>query len=165
MSNRIFILFSLILVIMSAGICTADDSAEVVNNTTSEVITEAPGDMQSPDELLMELAFKAREFALEAGMDAAVLKFSDPAGEFVTNGSYIIAFDRNGVLLADMNRSGDVGSQFIAEEYDAGLVSQMRDFSSTGGGLFTKEETGESFFILDIDGQWWVVAVSSSASW
>lgn len=165
MSNRIFFLFSLFFLVMSFGICSADDSNGTVNASEVEIIEKTLDESQSLEEGLMDLAFKAKEYALEAGKETALSEFSSPSGRFSTDETYIIAFDRTGVLLSDSKRSGDVGTQFISDDYDAGNVRQMGDFASTGGGLFIKEGTGESFFILDIDGQWWIAATSSSSSW
>lgn len=165
MSNRIFFLFSLIFVILSAGICTGDETNGTVNTTAPEIIENTQGESQVFEEKLMDLAFKAKEYALEAGKETALSEFSNPSGRFTSNETYIIAFDRTGVLLSDSKRPGDVGTLFISDDYDAGIVRQMGDFASTGGGLFTKEGTSESFFILDIDGQWWIAAASPLTVW
>ena len=106
----------------------------------------------------MNLAFDAREYALENGKEKAVTVFSDKAGIFSANGSHIVAFDINGVLLADPSSPGDVGSRFITDDHDPGLVRVMRDLAASGGGLYSEPASGNYWFVSDIDGSWWICA-------
>jgi len=106
----------------------------------------------------MNFALNAREFALEEGKNVAITEFSSPSGKFSKDDRYIIAYGMDGILLADMTRTGDTGSRFISDDHDSGIVRQMRDLATTGGGLFTDPKTGNYWFIVDIDGSWWICA-------
>ncbi len=71
------------------------------------------------------------------------------------------AYDPKGVLLADPYRIDKIGSSFIVDDHDAGLIRRLSDLAQSGGGIIKQQETGGiSYYTLDVDGSWWIVAVS-----
>ena len=96
--------------------------------------------------------------------EKAITEFSNPSGQFSTKGRYVIAYDMDGTLLANMKVPGEVGSKFIKDDYDAGQVRMMRDMATTGGGLYTDPATGAFWFIMDVDGSWWICAAQYQIS-
>lgn len=158
MKFRAVILVSILLAVLSGSMALGENlsanNATPIQNLTNESVSI----QISPQEELMNHAFDAREFALEEGKDVAITEFSNPSGKFSTDGRYIIAYGMDGVLLADKTRSGDIGSRFIADDHDSGMVRQMRDLATTGGGLYTDPKTGNFWFIADVDGSWWICA-------
>jgi len=153
------VLLLLIMLFLVPGGVVSEENQSAQNNTTSANLTDVPiiPDI-SPQEKLMNRAFEARAFALEKGKDTALAEFSNPSGQFNSEGMIIIAYGTDGVLLADSTRPGEVGSRFIADDHDAGQVRMMRDLATTGGGLYTYAATGNSWFVSDIDGSWWICA-------
>lgn len=156
------VLLLLIMFLLVPGGVVSEENQSAQNNTTSANLTDETiiPDI-SPQEKLMNRAFEARAFALEKGKDAALAAFSDPAGQLNTEGMVILAYDTDGVLLADSTRPGDIGSRFIADDHDAGQIRMMRDLATTGGGLYIDAATGNYWFVSDIDGSWWICAAIS----
>lgn len=156
---RIQAFFSVLCILFLFGtLVSGGNQSAQTNNTTVNQTEGTPAPVISPQENLMNRAFEARSFALEKGKEAALAEFSNPAGQFARDGMYIIAYDKDGVLLADSTRPGDVGSGFIADDHDAGQIRQMRDLANTGGGLYVDAATGNFWFVADIDGSWWICA-------
>jgi len=153
----------LVVMFLSAGCIVSGENQSAVNSAVNSTIdpnltNTSPVIMISPQERLMNLAFDARVFALENGKESAVAEFSNISGRFVRDGGSIMAYSMDGVLLADSKRSGDIGSRFIADDHDSGMVRLMRDLATTGGGLFTDPASGKYWFVSDIDGSWWICA-------
>ena len=164
MKFRAVILVSILLALLSGSVVSGENLS-ANNSTPSQNLTnESVSILISPQEELMNLAFEAREFALEEGKDDAITEFSSPSGKFSTDGRYIVAYGMDGVLLADKTRSGDIGSRYIADDHDSGMVRQMRDLAASGGGLYTDPKTGNFWFIVDIDGSWWICATLESGT-
>ena len=142
----------------------AAETAGNLTANTSENASFSSSNQSAPavgsDEALMMLAQGARSYALENGKMAATSAFSDQAS-FVKSGMYVTAYDTKGVLLADPFKAGQIGSSFIVDDHDAGLVRQLRDLAISGGGILKPEAPGGlSYYALDVDGSWWLVAVS-----
>lgn len=162
MDVRILIVLAVFgLLLGTCGVFAEEPAANATSNTSEQASVSESNQTSSisPDEALMNLALDARTYALENGKLAAISAFSDQAS-FIRNGMHISAYDMKGVLLADPYRSGEVGTSFIADDHDAGLVRQLRDLSESGGGIFRHQESGISYYALDVDGSWWLVAVS-----
>ena len=156
------VLLLLIMLLLVPGGVVSEENQSAQNNSTSANLTDETIIPEiSPQEKLMNRAFEARTFALEKGKDAALAEFSNPAGQYNTEGMVIIAYGIDGVLLADITRPGEVGSRFIADDHDAGQVRMMRDLATTGGGLYIDAATGNYWFVSDIDGSWWICAAIS----
>lgn len=159
-----YVLLSIILTLVTVCMVSADNQS-VTNSTPDLNQTNTTSLIHiSPQEELMNLAFAAREFALENGKEKAITEFSNPSGQFSTKGRYVIAYDMDGTLLANMKVPGEVGSKFIKDDYDAGQVRMMRDMATTGGGLYTDPATGAFWFIMDVDGSWWICAAQYQIS-
>ena len=148
----------LLLLLFIPGSILAENNTSVATDTPQSVAT---GDQES----LMNLALDAKAYALENGKATALSAFSDKA-TFVRNGMYVSAYNQSGVLLADPYQTDKIGTSFIAPDHDTGIVRQLRDLAQSGGGLLTPEMTdtkGVSYYATDIDGGWWIVAVSGTA--
>ncbi|MDD1723662.1 MAG: hypothetical protein LUQ07_00885 [Methanospirillum sp.] len=160
---KIWYLVFLAGILLISG-CVVAGQNESVGGNISQNVTETPSSVNiSAEERLMKLAFDARAFALEKGKETALAEFNKPSGSYSKEGLHIIAYDQNGVLLADAKRTGSVGSAGISQEHDTGLISQMRDFVSNGGGLFTDTAANESYYLLDIDENWWIISARDSS--
>ena len=157
MNIRHLMLVCIVLTLLG-GIVSGENNT--VSNTTNTTNQSTPLGIPtiSPTEQLMNRAFEARVFALEHGKEAALSEFSNPSSTFCTDGMYICAYGSDGILLADVTRNSEVGSRFIADDHDAGQVRQMRDLATTGGGLYSDTKTGASYYVLDVDGSWWICA-------
>lgn len=160
---KIWCLLFLACILFITGCMVAGEGGTVTAGNASQNSTEISVGNLSSEEKLMNLAFDARTFALEKGRGTALAEFNNPSGLFSKNGEHIVAYDQNGVLLADSKRTGSIGSAGIGEEHDTGLISQMRDFVANGGGLFIDTATNESYFLLDIDEDWWIISASDSS--
>lgn len=145
----LFILASVSLV--SGENQTVLNNSTIVNQTEEAVVYEL-----SPQESLMNHAFMAREFALENEKNVVLAEFSNPSGRFNRDGMVITAYDNNGILLADSTGSGNIGSRYIRDDHDSGQIRLMRDIAAIGGGLYVDSATGKNWFVLDIDGSWWI---------
>ncbi|PWR71444.1 hypothetical protein [Methanospirillum lacunae] len=154
-----FLVFSFLLILLFIpGSILAEDSAATSSNISSAVTTGA-------QEALMNLALDAKAYALENGKTTALSAFSDKA-TFVRNGMYISAYNQSGVLLSDPYRADKIGTSFITEEHDTGIVRQLKDLAQSGGGILTPEMTdtkGLTYYATDIDGGWWIVATSGNS--
>jgi len=154
-----FLVYSLLLLLLFIpGSILAENNTSVVTDTPQSAATSA-------QEALMNLALDAKAYALENGKATALSAFSDKA-TFVRNGMYISAYNQSGVLLADPYQTDKIGTSFIAPDHDTGIVRQLRDLAQSGGGMLTPEMTdtkGLSYYPADIDGGWWIVAVSGTA--
>lgn len=164
MDFRSTILLTGLILIVSTGCVMAEETAGNLTADISENTSVTASNQSAPaavsDEALMNLALNARSYALENGTMAATSAFSDQAS-FVKDGMYVSAYDTRGVLLADPFKGGQIGSPFITDDHDAGLVRQLRDLANSGGGIFKPEGSGGlSYYALDVDGSWWLVAVS-----
>ena len=158
-----FFLMGLILVVSSGHVLSENTTGKPGVNATvvpgTGLINLSVGSSGS-DEALMNLAFDARAYALEDGKMAATSAFSDHA-TFIRNGMFVVAYDRKGVLLADPYQSDKIGTSFIVDDHDAGLIRQLSDIARTGGGILKPEGSGGvSYYSLDVDGSWWLAAVS-----
>lgn len=153
-----FLVYSLLLILLIIpGSLLAEDNV-VASNGSSSTAT-------STQEALMNLALDAKAYALENGKATALSAFSDKA-TFIRNGMFISAYNQSGVLLADPNHPEKIGTPFITEEHDTGIVRQLKDLAQSGGGILTPEMTdtkGLTYFAEDIDGSWWIVATSTNA--
>jgi hypothetical protein len=153
-----FPVFSFLLILFFIpGTILAEDSAANSSNISSTTATSA-------QEALMNLALDAKAYALENGRATALSAFSDKA-TFVRNEMYISAYNQSGVLLADPYRADKIGTTFITEEHDTGIVRQLKDLAQSGGGILTPEMTdtkGLTYYATDIDGGWWIVATSGN---
>jgi len=141
------------------------DNSSVSDNQTMENLTNESAIVPvTPEEKLMELAFKAREYALDMGKETSTSEFSNTDGLFTRDGAYIIAYNMDGTLLADPFRKSDIGSIFIADDYDSGQVRIMRDIAATGGGLYIDPATQKFWYVLEIDTSWWICAARQTAA-
>lgn len=152
-----FLVFSLLLIlIFIPGTLLAEETAVASNGSSTATSTQ---------EALMNLALDAKAYALENGKATALSAFSDKA-TFVRDGMYISAYNQSGVLLADPNHPEKIGTPFITDEHDTGIVRQLKDLAQSGGGILTPEMAdtkGLTYFAEDIDGSWWIVATSTNA--
>ena len=148
----------LIAFILACGVVTGENQSVEDNSTGTDQDVAVISYELSLQEKLMNLALKARSFALENEKSEVLAEFSNPSGLFCSDGIMISAYDDNGILLADCARHGDIGSRFISDDHDSGQVRLMRDLSTTGGGLFTDAASGKFWFVADVDGSWWICA-------
>ena len=147
-------------ILISIAIISGAAANQTANS--SEENATVIGDTANTSEALMNLALEARAYALENGKLAAKWAFSDQAS-FVKDSMYITAYDTKGVLLADPFNPGKIGTKEITDDHDTGIVRQLRDIAQSGGGMLAgnlTESGGRSYYALDIDGSWWLVAVS-----
>ena len=154
----------IVILIISCGYALAENATEnstpgingIPNASTNQSILN-----NESLEALMNLALDARSYALENGNLAAISAFSDQTS-FIRNGMYISAYDMRGVLLADPFKTGQIGTAFIADDHDAGIIRQLRDIAQSGGGIMTPDVSGNgiSYYVLDVDGGWWIAAAS-----
>jgi len=164
MDFRLTLFLVALFVLFGAGVMTAEETTgNLTANTTNDTAAEASNQSVpsiGADEALMNLALDARSYALENGKVAAISAFSDK-NSFVKDEIYVTAYDQKGVLLADPYQSDKIGSSFISDDHDAGLIRQLRDQAKSGGGLFTQNASaGISYYTCDVDGNWWLAAVS-----
>lgn len=152
------ILISCLMLLMTGCMVSGENISIPDNQTTHNVTNETPLANISPEEEIMNLVFEAREYALEAGKEKAIVEFSNPAGRFTRNGSCITAYGMDGTLLADPERKTDIGTLYIADDYDSGVVRLMRDLAASGGGLYTDPTTKDFYYVSEIDGSWWICA-------
>ncbi|MFH0966920.1 MAG: hypothetical protein V1862_04465 [Methanobacteriota archaeon] len=153
-----------LIVLVSASFAMAEEITGNLTVNTTEVTGAIASNQSAPgtssDEALMNLALDARAYALENGRMAAISAFSDKAS-FIKGGMYVTAYDLKGVLLADPYQSDKIGTSFIMNDHDAGLVRQLSDLAKSGGGILKPAESvGILYYTLDVDGSWWLVAVS-----
>lgn len=158
MKNYAIILFSCCILILAGGLVSGENESLSTNQTILNQTPEPTLIPITPEEELMNLAFIAREFALENGKDSAIAEFSNPNGRFYLNGTGIRAYGVDGTLLADPFSPSNAGTLLISDDYDSGNIRLMRDLATTGGGLFTDPVTKECWFVMDIDGSWWISA-------
>lgn len=157
MNVRVIISIGILISSIIIGCSAADQGSNVtVSNGTVAAQTV------QPNEALMNLARDARAYALENGKMTAKSAFSDQAS-FVRGTMHIAAYDTKGVLLADPFRPEKIGTSGITDDHDTGIVRQLRDIAQAGGGFLESnatETSGLSYYVLDIDGSWWLVAIS-----
>lgn len=155
----------IVILIISSSYALAENatanSTPGINGIQNASANQSVQDIESL-EALMNLALDARSYALENGKLAAMSAFSDQTS-FIRNGMYISAYDLNGVLLADPFKAGQIGTAFIVDDHDAGIIRQLRDIALSGGGIMTPDVSGNgiSYYVLDVDGGWWITAAST----
>ena len=151
--RKIFILFLVFSVLIIPSVFAEN---ETINRSESVNLTV------SPEEAMMNLAFEARAYALNAGEEKAIAEFNNPGGLFAGNSTHLVAYKRDGTLLADFEHPEKIGEKEIKDDHDSGLIRQMRDYALSGGGIFSDPANPTiRYFVTDIDGTWWI-AVSET---
>ncbi len=165
MEIRILLIILVICIpVSSDGTGTGDGSSDLATNVSPPEQYQAGNETES-GEALMNLAFRAREYALENGKLAAVSAFSDRA-TFFGDGMYVIAGGMDGVILADPIQSVTVGTCAFSHDHDTGIIGRLCDCAGSGGGLFISKSGNDTvtWYVCPVDVTWWVAAVAGNLS-
>jgi len=165
MEIRILLIILVVCIPVSSDLTgTGDGSSDLATIHSPPDQYQARNETES-DESLMNLAFRAREYAMENGKLAALSAFSDRA-TFFGGGMYVIAGGMDGVILADPIQSAAVGTCAISHDHDTGIIARLCDCAVSGGGLFITEsgKGAVSWYVCPVDVTWWVAAVAANVS-
>ena len=115
---------------------------------------------------LMQRVHAARDFAQQAGMDAALSAFNDLSGPWAPGGSYIFAYSMNGTTLALPHQPELIGTSRLGfrDHYGVGIIGQEIGLAREGGGflyiVYLNPETGDEAlklcYVVPVDDQWFV---------
>lgn len=115
-----------------------DDSWWLASGIYGTNLTVPEISPESVQTLLSGLVLKAGLFAKEHGKEEALAAFNNPEGPFVTNETYIFAFDMNGTTLAMPFAPGKVGmnEKNLTDINGVSIGNEKLIVAESGGGFW-----------------------------